>query len=78
MPKYFHYFFIDEGIGELFNSGSMYMFSWEIGLDMKEVGPALNKSHCENRGKTDRTIKVVTTSHLDRKHLKYSSNINLK
>lgn len=49
------------------------MFLWEIGLDMKEVGPAhystLNKSRCENRGKTEITIKVATTSHLDRKHL---------
>lgn len=58
------------------------MFLWEIGLDMKEVGLAhystLNKSRCKNRGKTEITIKVATSSHLYRKHLKYSSSINLK
>lgn len=45
------------------------MFLWEIGLDMKEVGPAhyntLNKSRCKNRGKTEITIKVATTNHLE-------------
>lgn len=58
------------------------MVLWEIGLDMKEVGPAhystLNKSRYKNRGKAEITIKLATISHLDRKHLKYSSSINLK
>lgn len=80
MPKCFHHFFIDEGKEELFNSGSMSMILWEIGLDMKAVGPArysaLNKSSCKNRGKTD-NHKGSHNQPL-RKYLKYSSSINLK